>query len=74
MSRSEMDILDTSMIGPGLLFLNQYLDCIFNEYLVLWMCFVSDEIWTAVEFSWDPLSGLKTTALIRGMVSREKKI
>lgn len=40
MSRTEMDLLDSSLIGPGLLFLNQYFDTYFNEYFVLWICFI----------------------------------
>ena len=34
--------MDSSYIGPGMLFLNQYFSTIFNEYIVLWMCFVSN--------------------------------
>ena len=41
MSRTEMTMLDTALIGPGLLFLNQYFDTFFNELVVLWICFVS---------------------------------
>lgn len=41
MSRTEMELLDTSLLGPGLLFLNQYFDTWLNEHLVLWICFVS---------------------------------
>jgi len=41
MSRTEMAMLDTTFIGPGLLFLNQYFDTFFNELVVLWICFVS---------------------------------
>jgi len=41
MSRTEMTMLDTTFIGPGLLFLNQYFDTFFNELVVLWICFVS---------------------------------
>jgi len=36
-----MGMLDTSLIGPGLLFLNQYFDTFFNELFILWICFVS---------------------------------
>lgn len=41
MTKSEMGFMDSSYIGPGLLFLNQYFNTILNEYIVLWMCFVS---------------------------------
>lgn len=37
MSRTEMELLDTSLIGPLLLFFNQYWDTYFSEYLVLWV-------------------------------------
>jgi phosphatidylglycerophosphate synthase len=40
MSRTEMDLLDTSLLGPGLLFLNQYFDTYFNEHVLLWICFI----------------------------------
>jgi len=36
-----MGMLDTTLIGPGLLFLNQYFDTFINELVVLWICFVS---------------------------------
>ncbi len=36
-----MDMLDTSLIGPGLLFLNQYFNFFFDEYYILWICLVS---------------------------------
>ena len=41
MTKSEMDMFDTSFIGPGMLFLNQYFNTVLSEYIVLWMCFVS---------------------------------
>lgn len=40
MTKSEMGFMDSSYIGPGLLFLNQYFNTILNEYIVLWMCFM----------------------------------
>ncbi|KAG1666344.1 Choline/ethanolaminephosphotransferase 1 [Nymphon striatum] len=40
MSKSEMDCLDSVLIGPGLLFLNQYFDTTINEYIVLWIALV----------------------------------
>ena len=33
--------MDTAFIGPGLLFMNQYLDTMFSEDLVLWLALVS---------------------------------
>lgn len=39
MSKSEMEILDQTLFGPGLLFLNQYFDTFFDEHLLLWACF-----------------------------------
>lgn len=40
MSRTEMDMLDSSLFGPGLLFLNQYFNTFFNELIVLWIFFI----------------------------------
>lgn len=42
MSKNEMQYLDSSLIGPAMLFLNQYFDFVINEYYVLWLCFVSN--------------------------------
>ncbi|XP_017090804.2 cholinephosphotransferase 1 isoform X1 [Drosophila bipectinata] len=36
MTKSEMGYLDWSMLGPGMLFLNQYFNCIVPEIWVLW--------------------------------------
>lgn len=41
MSRTEVDMLDSSLFGPGLLFINQYFNTFFNELFVLWIFFVS---------------------------------
>ncbi|PVD33414.1 hypothetical protein C0Q70_04670 [Pomacea canaliculata] len=38
MTKSEMDLWDSSLFGPALLVINQYFDCCCNEYLVLWLC------------------------------------
>ncbi|CAG2211019.1 CEPT1 [Mytilus edulis] len=40
MTKSEMNLFDTALLGPGMLFLNQYFNCILNEYLVLWLMFI----------------------------------
>ncbi|ESP04098.1 hypothetical protein LOTGIDRAFT_136765 [Lottia gigantea] len=40
MTKSEMELFDLGLIGPGMLFLNQYFNCIINEYIVLWLCFI----------------------------------
>lgn len=40
MTKSEMDLFDSSFLGPAMLFLNQYFNCILNEYLVLWFMFI----------------------------------
>lgn len=40
MSKSEMEMLDCALIGPGMLFLNQYFDTFFDEHFLLWICFV----------------------------------
>lgn len=42
MTKSEMDYTDSSLVGPLLLFLNQYFNTFFNEYYVLWVCMVSN--------------------------------
>lgn len=36
-----MQYLDSSLIGPAMLFLNQYFNFFIKEYYVLWLCFVS---------------------------------
>ena len=41
MTRSELEYSDSSMIGPAMLFLNQYFNTFFQEYYVLWICLVS---------------------------------
>ena len=43
MTKSEMDLMDSGILGPLFLFLNQYFNCLVNETLVLWICFVSTE-------------------------------
>lgn len=40
MTKSEMDLLDLGIVGPLLLFVNQYFNCLVNETLVLWICFI----------------------------------
>lgn len=40
MSKSEMDYFDSVLVGPGMLFLNQYFNTFFREYIVLWLCLV----------------------------------
>lgn len=40
MTKDEMEYLDTALIGPAMLFLNQYFNFFLPEYLVLWMCLV----------------------------------
>lgn len=41
MTKNEMQYLDSSLIGPAMLFLNQYFNFFIKEYYVLWLCFVS---------------------------------
>ncbi|KZS06398.1 Choline/ethanolaminephosphotransferase 1 [Daphnia magna] len=45
MTRSEMDYLDSVLIGPALLFLNQYFNNFIQEYYVLWLCLM----WAAID-------------------------
>nr|XP_054761753.1 cholinephosphotransferase 1-like [Lytechinus pictus] len=40
MTRSGINFLDTAFIGPGLLFLNQYLDTLISEDYVLWLALI----------------------------------
>ncbi|XP_018341991.1 PREDICTED: cholinephosphotransferase 1 isoform X5 [Trachymyrmex septentrionalis] len=39
MTKNEMQYLDSSLIGPAMLFLNQYFNFFIKEYYVLWLCF-----------------------------------
>ena len=41
MTRHEVKTLDTIMIGPFVLILNQYFNILVNEYYVLWFALVS---------------------------------
>ncbi|XP_061705957.1 cholinephosphotransferase 1 isoform X3 [Cydia pomonella] len=45
MTKSEMDLYDWSLLGPGMLFLNQYFNNAIPEYYVLWLC----TIWVCVD-------------------------
>ncbi|XP_050041307.1 choline/ethanolaminephosphotransferase 1 isoform X4 [Dermacentor andersoni] len=40
MCRSEMDYMDSALLGPGMLFLNQYFNTFINEYIILLVCLV----------------------------------
>ncbi|KAH8319897.1 hypothetical protein KR074_008948, partial [Drosophila pseudoananassae] len=40
MTKSEMDYLDWSLLGPGMLFLNQYFNCILPEIWLLWFTLI----------------------------------
>ncbi|XP_012286914.1 choline/ethanolaminephosphotransferase 1 isoform X4 [Orussus abietinus] len=40
MTKNEMQYLDSSLIGPAMLFLNQYFNFFIKEYYVLWGCFI----------------------------------
>jgi choline/ethanolamine phosphotransferase len=41
MTKSEMEYLDSVLLGPLMLFLNQYFKSFLPEYFVLWLCVVS---------------------------------
>ncbi|XP_063374726.1 cholinephosphotransferase 1 isoform X1 [Cydia amplana] len=45
MTKSEMDLYDWSLLGPAMLFLNQYFNNAIPEYYVLWLC----TIWVCVD-------------------------
>jgi len=40
MTKSEMEYLDWSLLGPSLLFLNQYFNCIVPEIWLLWFTLI----------------------------------
>lgn len=40
MTRSELDYFDSALLGPGMLFLNQYFNTYFDEYIILWLCLI----------------------------------
>uniref|UniRef100_A0A069DT05 diacylglycerol cholinephosphotransferase n=1 Tax=Panstrongylus megistus TaxID=65343 RepID=A0A069DT05_9HEMI len=40
MTRNEMDYFDSSLIGPAMLFLNQYFNFFIAEHIVLWICLI----------------------------------
>ena len=58
MTKSEMGLFDSSFIGPGLLFLNQYFNIVVNEYFVLWVCFVSS-VWRQYTITFLQVSYMK---------------
>jgi len=41
MTKSEMHLLDWSLLGPMMLFMNQYFNSKIPEYFLLWIVFVS---------------------------------
>ncbi|XP_013175152.1 PREDICTED: cholinephosphotransferase 1 isoform X4 [Papilio xuthus] len=45
MTKSEMEYYDWSLLGPAMLFLNQYFNNALPEYAVLWLC----TIWVCVD-------------------------
>ncbi|XP_021188912.1 cholinephosphotransferase 1 isoform X3 [Helicoverpa armigera] len=45
MTKSEMEYYDWSLLGPAMLFLNQYFNHALPEYYVLWLC----TIWVCVD-------------------------
>ncbi|XP_038213619.1 choline/ethanolaminephosphotransferase 1 isoform X5 [Zerene cesonia] len=45
MTKSEMEYYDWSMLGPAMLFLNQYFNNALPEYYVLWLC----TVWVCIE-------------------------
>lgn len=48
MSKSEMNYFDSGLMGPLILFLNQYFNEYLSEYLVLWVAFV----WVTYDLCW----------------------
>lgn len=45
MTKSEMDYTDVSLLGPTMLFLNQYFNTFITEHYVLWLCL----IWVTID-------------------------
>lgn len=46
MTKSEMPLLDWSLLGPVMLFMNQYFNSKFPEYFLLWIaCIISAQNW-----------------------------
>ncbi|XP_063909517.1 cholinephosphotransferase 1-like isoform X2 [Zophobas morio] len=45
MTKSEMDYMDWSLLGPTMLFLNQYFNTFVKEYYILWLCL----IWVVID-------------------------
>lgn len=41
MTKSEIELFDTGMLGAIALFLNQYFNCVISEYALLWIAMVS---------------------------------
>lgn len=44
MTKSEMEYTDWSLMGPAMLFLNQYFNNFIKEHYILWLCMVSGSI------------------------------
>lgn len=40
MTKAEMEYLDWSLLGPALLFLNQYFNCVVPEIWLLWFTLI----------------------------------
>ncbi|XP_050426759.1 cholinephosphotransferase 1 [Adelges cooleyi] len=47
MTKSPIDYVDSTLIGPAMLFLNQYFNCVLPEYYVLCACLV----WSVIDLS-----------------------
>ncbi|UYV80287.1 hypothetical protein LAZ67_18002301 [Cordylochernes scorpioides] len=55
MTRSELEYFDSVLLGPALLFLNQYFNTFFNEYFVLWAALMANKkawVTTAIFTEW----------------------
>lgn len=48
MSKSEMNYFDSGLLGPMILFLNQYFNEFFAEYYILWIAF----LWVSFDLAW----------------------
>lgn len=45
MTKSEIKILDSILVSPVILILNQYFNMVVSEYFVLWIAFVSTKLY-----------------------------
>lgn len=68
MTKSELYLPDTALIGPSLLFLNQYFNSFIDEHIVLWIAMVSgSHIYVSINSSFFLRKDLQLYTLKRGI-------